>query len=425
MKRTRRNLMATLLAIFMMFATAGTIFAAEPAEGSREIYDSTGAYFSNLIDNAPLQVGSTGGEWIVIGLARSGKMSETQIETYYQTAARFVEQNANNNEQLHRAKSTENSRLILALTAIGKDVTDVNGHNLLNGLSDQKYLEKQGINGPIWALIALDSGDYEIPVTYEGGTQASRDSIIESILEAQQESGWWALSGMGADPDITGMAIQALAPYYASNDNVKNAVDAALAVLSESQAEDGSFASTGFFGGTSNIESVAQVVVALTALGIDPHTDPRFIKNGHSVIDALCSFAVESGGFRHVAGGNRDGMSSEQGYYALTAYFRYLDGKTSLYDMSDLKEETDPGKGEDPGTTPGESENPGTTPDKGEDPETTPSDGGSADSTQSKQPTTSPQTGNNSHIGLYLCLLSLSLIGIIAMTALRGKENQR
>lgn len=344
MKKIKKTLLVVLLTFSLSLSVMGAGFAEE--EVSRKIHENTGRYFLTLIEDFPLQVGSTGGEWIVIGLSRSDLMTEAIKENYYETAANFVEENANAKEQLHRAKSTENSRLILALTAIGKDVTDVRGHNLLKGLADLDYLNQQGINGPIWALLALDSAQYEIPETDEGGNQASRENIIQTILENQQKSGWWALSGIGADPDITGMAIQALSPYYSTHADVKSAVDAALTVLSDSQTEDGNFVSTGFFGGSSNLESVAQVLVALTSLGINPRTDSRFLKNGHSVVDALCSYATEGGGFCHVAGGGRDGMASEQGYYALTAYLRFLDGKTHLYDMSDLKTPNKPSETE-------------------------------------------------------------------------------
>ena len=59
-------------------------------------------------------------------------------------------------------------------------------------------------------------------------------------------------------------------------------------------------------------------------------------------MDALLSFAVEDGGFKHVASGNVDGMATEQGYYALVAYDRFLNDKTSLYNMSDVTINTDP-----------------------------------------------------------------------------------
>jgi hypothetical protein len=246
---------------------------------------------------------------------------------YYDVAATYISEKINENGRLHRAKSTDNSRMILALTAIGKDVTNVSGNNLLRGLTDLEYLQKQGINGPIWALIAFDSGNYPIP---EGNV--TRESLIETILAAQLPDGGWALTGEVSDPDMTGMALQSLATYYAENELVKASVDKALTTLSQMQEDDGSFAS---IDGPSS-ESIAQVIVALTALGIDPDQDARFIKNGNSVWDALLTYYIPGGGFRHVPDGELDGMSTEQGYYAMTAYYRMLEKKTSLYDMTDI-----------------------------------------------------------------------------------------
>ena len=113
---------------------------------------------------------------------------------------------------------------------------------------------------------------------------------------------------------------------------MKAAVDKALDVLSGLQQGDGGFGSWG----TVNSESCAQVIVALTALGLDPTCDSRFVKNDLTVLDALASFYVTGGGFRHTAGGDLDGMATEQGYYALASYYRFLNGQTSLYDMSDV-----------------------------------------------------------------------------------------
>lgn len=290
------------------------------------IYQATKQYIESL--GTP-GVGSVGGEWMVICLTRSDSVCP---EGYYDNVVEFVNENINDKEQLHRAKSTENSRVILALTSAGYDVTDVDGHNLLEGLSDMTYLKKQGVNGPIWALIALDSYGYEIPQNEKEETQATREGIISYILEKQLSDGGWSIYGRVADPDMTGMAIQALAPYCATNPEVENAVGNALNCLSELQHENGGF---GSIDGLCS-ESCAQVIVALNALGIDPETDERFIKNGISVIDAMCIFAIEGGGFEHVPYSGLNGMATEQGQYALTSYIRFLEGKTRLYDMTDV-----------------------------------------------------------------------------------------
>ena len=288
------------------------------------IYKTTGDFMATL--GTPT-VNSTGGEWMVIGLARSGR---TVPAGYYDNVVEYVKAKADANERLHPAKVTDNARVILALTAIGKDVTNVGGHNLLKGLDSMDYVQTQDINGPIFTLIALDSHNY--PTMGD----VTREKLIQVILDAQLNDGGWNLSAENADPDMTAMAIQALAPYYKTNETVKAAVDKALEALSALQRTDGGFGSWD----TVNSESCAQVIVALTALGIDPTADSRFVKNGHTVLDALAGFYVTGGGFRHTAGGERNDMATEQGYYALAAYYRFANTQTRLYDMSDVTIQT-------------------------------------------------------------------------------------
>lgn len=299
-----------------------------------EIYKTTGDFISGL--GTP-GVGYVGGEWMTIGLARSGR---TVPDGYYENVVKYVKENADKNERLDRSKVTDNARIILALTAIGKDVTNVGGHNLLKGMDSMEFVQKQGINGPIWTLIALDSHNY--PTMGD----VTREKLIQVILDAQLSDGGWTLNEK-ADTDMTAMAIQALAPYYKTNETVKAAVDKALEKLSAMQQVDGGFTSGGYL----NSESSAQVIVALTALGIDPAKDSRFIKNGATVLDALASFYVDGGGFKHVSDGKLDGMATEQGYYALAAYYRLVNGQGSLYDMSDVTI-TSSGNGNGNGGTP-------------------------------------------------------------------------
>ena len=296
---------------------------AELGKKADTIYKNTGDY---LAKRGTPSVGSIGGEWMALGLARSGR---TVPEGYYDAVVKYVKDNIDSNGRLDKNKATENARIILALTAIGKDVTNVDGHDLLAGLNEMSYLSKQGINGAIFTLIALDSHNY----TPAG--DVTRDKLVQAILDAQiSGDGGWSLDGKNADVDMTAMAIQALAAYYKSNSSAKKAVDKGLSWLSSVQQNDGGFTSWG----AANSESCAQVIVALTALGINPAKDSRFIKNGASVLDALCSFAVDGGGFKHLATEtSANGMATEQGFYALVAYYRLLNGQSSLYDMADVK----------------------------------------------------------------------------------------
>ena len=368
---------------------------AEMGEKLDEIYKTTGDFIQGL--GTPT-VNSTGGEWMVIGLARSGR---TVPAGYYDNVVEYVKAMADANERLHRAKVTDNARVILGLTAIGKDVTNVGGHNLLKGLDNMAYVQKQGINGPIFTLIALDSHNY--PTMGD----VTREKLIQVILDAQLPGGGWNLSGENADTDMTAMAIQALAPYYKTNETVKAAVDKALDVLSGLQQGDGGFGSWG----TVNSESCAQVIVALTALGIDPATDSRFVKNGNTVLDALAGFYVTGGGFKHTAGGDLDGMATEQGYYALAAYYRFANAQTSLYDMSDVTIQTG-------GNTPADPDDPGKT-DPSDPGKTDPSDPGKTDPTNPG--TDTPATGDT---GVLVWVIALPVALLAAAFVLKRKERE-
>ncbi|MEG1069450.1 MAG: hypothetical protein RSE27_04530 [Ruthenibacterium sp.] len=288
---------------------------------------ATGAYLYRSVPN-PV-IATTGGEWTIIGLARA--QYDVSSDYYARYLANVLRETAEKKGVLHAKKYTEYSRVVLALSAIGYDVTDVAGYNLLTPLADYDKVVWQGINGPIWALMAFDAHGYDIPST-QGGKQSTRENLMAAILQAELAGGGWALSGNRADVDVTAMALLALAPYCDKNAAAQAAVERGLHLLSAAQNATGGFGSWG----VDNAESCAQVIMALSALKIDAATDARFIKNGKTALDALCAYAVDGGGFKHIPNGNRDGMASEQGYCALVAYDRMINGKTALYTMSDV-----------------------------------------------------------------------------------------
>lgn len=324
-----KRLLCMLLAITCMLSCCLTVSAIDEKKISSAVTKSA-EFILNAVKRP--QVGSIGGEWAVIGLARSGyEVPQEYWDNYYATVEEYVKAC---DGVLHKRKYTEYSRLTVALTAIGADPTDVAGYNLLTPLGDFEKTIWQGINGPIWALIALDTGNYDIPVNAEAKTQATRQLYIDEILRRQLDDGGWNLiddGGSGkADPDITGMALQALAKYQ-NQTAVKNATDKALGCLSNMQDNEGGFSSWG----TTNSESVVQVIVALCELGISLD-DSRFVKNGYTLVDNLFTFRKADGSFLHTKeGAGSDQMASEQGFYAIVAIERAIEGKNSLYRMND------------------------------------------------------------------------------------------
>ena len=313
----------------------GTLLAAEKAYADilkkaakklGDIYKTTGDYIEKLPGD---ELNGFGSEWYILGLARSGRKVS---DDYYKAIEKYVSENIDENGRLDEKRATDNAKLVLVLSALDKDVTDVGGHDLLKALSDMDYVTQQGLSGAIYALLAFDCRGYDIPSADKNVEQTSREGLVKYILDKQLKDGGWAYSGDKAEPDMTAMALQALAAYYKTDAKVKEEADKAVTCLSKLQNTTGGYDSYG----SVNSESAAQVITALTALGIDPDNDARFVKNGASVLDSLCGFYVDGGGFRHVSDGKLDPTATAQGYYALAAYYRFAGSQTALYDMTDL-----------------------------------------------------------------------------------------
>ncbi|MCI5996567.1 MAG: Ig-like domain-containing protein [Blautia sp.] len=304
-----------------------------------QVMKETSGYMLS-IDKNP----TVGSEWFVLGLARGGKsLKSSYFDTYYNHIANYLEEN--DGKLTNTVKYTEYSKQILVMTAIGKDARDIAGYNLLENLADFDKIAEQGFNGPIWALIALKCHpDYTIPKVSGVSVQTTEKKLIQYLLDGEISGGGWSLQGEDPDTDITAMTLQALAPYYNKKgyEKVTAAIDRGVRRLSKMQLKTGGFGTMG----AETLESNAQVITALCALGIDPQKDARFIKNGRWTVENLISYHISDSGFMHVkagaatngggAGGVVNGMATEQGYYALVAYQRLREGKTSLYDMSDL-----------------------------------------------------------------------------------------
>ena len=285
--------------------------------------------------------GTNYGEWTVFGLARGGYYANDSqyFADYYDRIVEYVNEKAaeiNLSGALDKSKSTDNSRLIMALAAIGKDATSVGNWDLVEAYSANgiNWIRKQGMNGTIWTLIALDCGGYET------SDPTIRQQCVDAIVSAQHNDGGWSLVTAKAQPsnvDITGMTLTALYPYR-NQPAVEEACEKAFTWLSESQLDNGGFP----YGKGETSESCVWAIVACTTWGINPDTDPRFIKNGYSAIDNLLTYYLEDEAkFEHGRGAGANAMATDQATYGLIAYDRLVKGKPSLYDYSDVTVEED------------------------------------------------------------------------------------
>lgn len=333
-----------------------------------------GAEEDSLLTLLSEGAGGSASDWYALALGRMGYLDE---DTSYLAVLEYrVKQRYETADKLDARKATEWHRIALTVLALGGDPTalgspayfgqddgEADGTEAIDLIADGTYdraktasLGAQGINGYIWGLICLDAFRYSVPED----AADTRDSMICAILAQQLADGSFTLDGSSASVDITAMALQALAPYYNSEERysytrqdgktlcqtVRSAVDSALEWLSAAQRTDGDFAEWG----SPNAESTAQVMLALLALGIDPVNDSRFIQENGNVLDGLMKYYQEDGGFAHsyaddtenpeALAGESNAMAGQQALCALCALYRYRAGMRRFYDFRPEMEET-------------------------------------------------------------------------------------
>lgn len=309
--------MALLLVISLVggsFASgAGTAAAAASGSSASAAASSSSVSASEAVYSAAEYVLSQGvtSDWQAIGLAQAGYQLPasyvTSLESQVKTGAA-------------KYSATDYARTVLAVKAAGQDPTSFAGVNLVEKVYGNTGL-KGTLNGYVFSLIALGSGDYSIP----SGAVWTTDKLVQQILKSQNSDGGFTLiAGSASDPDMTAMALTALSPYKGQAD-VAAAGKKAVAWLSEQQSLNGGYGASS--------ESVAQAIIALSAYGIDP-AGADFTKNGATLISRLLSFRLADGSFSHTLGGGSNVLATEQALEALAAYGLYAKGNGNLYDFT-------------------------------------------------------------------------------------------
>lgn len=279
-------------------------------------------------------------EWEAIGLVQAKKeVPSSYVDHFYEHIDDQIIWGLNTK----RIKITDIERLTIAAVAIGKNPRDINGYDLIEliynsptHISGTDTMILQGNNGPIFALIALDTLDFDVP----DDAKWTREDLIEELLDQQNDDGSWPLNDTYPNPniDITAMAIIALSQYK-NKSEVDEAIQKAIHYLSDNQTNNGGFDGGAFVGGITS-EAASQAIIGLSAYGLDP-TGDLFTKE-NNLIEHLLNYQQEDGGFAHtMEDGNSNDMATEQALQALVAYKFFLEGKGSLYDFTNREEGPD------------------------------------------------------------------------------------
>lgn len=265
------------------------------------VWAAPGHAEQSWIDGELTATAGQGGEWYAIALSQTGSYDFTAYRAAlldYLATTRV-------------SSATTRQKYALTLLATG-------GMDDFVTSAMEETIGRQGVMSWVFGLHLLNNGCTSASHT--------KKSVTEELLRLQLEDGGWAVSGGIADADVTAMVLQALAPQCGDS-QVSAAAEDALALLSTYQLEDGDFASYG----VPSAESTAQVLTALCCLSIDPTQDQRFIKNGHTLLDALDLYRLPDGSYSHTQGGSSSKPATVQSFFALAAHQRLTEGKGSIY----------------------------------------------------------------------------------------------
>lgn len=215
-------------------------------------------------------------------------------------------------------ETTETSKFLLAVTALGFDATDVSGDNLITELrkSDQngKYF---AVHYMVYALYSGRYGDYE--------------SYVKSLVKEQMKTS--KASSYNAD-DMATMYMQPIFLLYDKNASVRDKETYAIKEYVEKEVIPWLKHSITGFGTfyspytkcSANVWTDAQAQMLLAWLKAD-FLSEGFIKNGNTILDYITSNPDLSMGYTG---------DESQCARAIVSLIRCYHGQNSLFDCSDV-----------------------------------------------------------------------------------------
>ena len=267
-----------------------------------------------LMNNIAATYKGSSSDWVVFDMAAYAKLDGTTSTTSEAAKTNYL--NLTINELAGKTPLvTDRAKAEIILAALGIDSTKLTPYGSETAYSNAAKLASMDLGtshytAP-WVLLAEQAGQLKL-------TDAQRNSMISLLTDSANlgTDGLFFTKWAGetfADPDTTGTALAALAKY-ADRSDVKTFIDNAVAGLSSAQRDNGSYG---------NVNSDAMVITGLTAIGIDPAADGRFVKGGCSLADALLLYVNDAGnGFTtgYVSGTQGEkaqALATEQGFRAL------------------------------------------------------------------------------------------------------------
>ena len=205
---------------------------------------------------------------------------------------------------LGRTSSTYSAGAVRAMQYLGMDPANVNGLDYLAVLANTGKLEAtstydfnsylrdiESVSAQVWRSRGIDVGtlvdSYAVRILADQTPDGGFDySYGVNIAQGDTNTSW------RDDTIYTAKTITVLAPYR-DKEYIAKAIDRAVDYLSSVQLSDGSFPG---MTGDSDGGATLTVLKMMEALDISLD-DPRFVKNGNTVADAMKTFYIDGVGF--------------------------------------------------------------------------------------------------------------------------------
>lgn len=317
-----------LLSCILPFSVEGSGVPADEAQNfidgiiAYKLKESGSSSAEEWIDTELTLSAGESAEWYVIALSQYG---DYDFSKYCAALSGYLSENG-------VGSASSRLKYAFALAAAGSTENTYINEALNNSVG------RHGVMSWIFGLHLLNN-EYQ-------SQEYSLSDVKEKLVSLQKSDGGWAITGSYGDTDVTAMAVQALAPHYNSDAAVTASVDKALDFLSIRQSETGDYASCGAY----NAESTAQVLAALSMLGIDAETDSRFIKDGNTVFDGLSLYRLPDGSFSHKQGGASNETATVQVFCSSVSYILMKNGDSNLYILKERSSEAASGTPDNAGT---------------------------------------------------------------------------
>lgn len=328
---------AAFLSVILILCSCGaqtkSVTAAEAAsETTRALIEMLGFSPDDVngifSDRESYPAGSSVYDWTAMAMNAVGY--DADYDSYLSSLEEYVSECYTERGYLDRNKATEWARLIIVITNLGGDPTsfgtDANG-NRINLVADGTYdyinedLGKQGVNGYVFALIALKSGDYSVP----DDAKFTEAYMVEKILESQNDDGGFGLMENVSEADITAMVLHAVS-MYRNYPGVGDAMEKGIKYLADSRLPDGNYE----YYGVETCECLGQVINFMVSSGMDPRESKAFGEK--TIYDSFMSYRLKNGSYAHALGDKDPNLvTTQQALLSLISVMNIEAGKSSVY----------------------------------------------------------------------------------------------